>query len=115
MRKFIIILLFIPFLLVSQEAKFEIKSNKINLIVGEPIELQLKLKVSANSLIDSVNFELSEIGDTMGNNWELWDKGDLEKSSEQEEDGNYSITYSQNIPLLILILVSLFFLLYSCF
>ena len=95
MRKFIIILLFIPFLLVSQEAKFEIKSNKINLIVGEPTELQLKLKVSANSLIDSVNFELSEIGDTMGNNWELWDKGDLEKSSEQEEDGNYSITYSQ--------------------
>ena len=95
MRKFIIILLFFPFLLVSQEAKFEIKSNKINLIVGEPTELQLKLKVSANSLIDSVNFELSEIGDTMGNNWELWDKGDLEKSSQQEEDGNYSINYSQ--------------------
>ena len=95
MRKFIIISLLVPSLLFSQDAKFEIKSSKNNLKVGEPTELQLKLKVSANRLIDSVNFELSEIGDTMGNNWELWDKGDLEKSSEQAEDGNYLITYTQ--------------------
>ena len=95
MRKFIIILLLVPSLLFSQDAKFEIKSSKNNLKVGEPTELQLKLKVSANRLIDSVNFELSEIGDTMGNNWELWDKGNLKKSSEQGEDGNYLITYTQ--------------------
>lgn len=95
MRKLIVILLLAPFILVSQETNFEIKSSKNNLIVGEPTELQLKLKVSANMLIDSVNFELSEIGDTMGNNWELWDKGELIKSSEQGEDGNYFITYSQ--------------------
>ena len=95
MRKFIIISLLVPSLLFSQDAKFEIKSSKNNLKVGEPTELQLKLKVSANRLIDSVNFELSEIGDTMGNNWELWDKGDLEKSAEQVEDGNYLITYTQ--------------------
>ena len=95
MRKFIIISLLVPSLLFSQDANFEIKSSNNNLKVGEPTELQLKLKVSANRLIDSVNFELSEIGDTMGNNWELWDKGDLEKSSEQGEDGNYLITYTQ--------------------
>ena len=95
MKKFIIILLLIPSLLVSQDAKFELKTSKSNLKVGEPTELQLKLKVSANRLIDSVYFELSEIGDTMGNNWELWDKGNLEKSSEQGEDGNYLITYTQ--------------------
>ena len=55
----------------------------------------MKLKVSASTLVDSVSFELSEIGNTMGNNWELWDKGDLKKSSEQGEDGNYEIIYSQ--------------------
>ena len=95
MRKFIIILLLVPSLIFSQDAKFEIKSSKNNLKVGEPTELQLKLIVSANRLIDSVNFELSEIGDTMGNNWELWDKENLKKSSEQGEDGNYLITYTQ--------------------
>ena len=95
MRKFIIISVLVPSFLFSQDAKFEVKSSKNNLKVGEPTELQLKLKVSANRLIDSVNFELSEIGDTMGNNWELWDKGDLEKSAEQVEDGNYLITYTQ--------------------
>ena len=95
MRKLIIILLLNPFLFFSQEPKFELKSSKNKLIVGEPTELQFKLKVSASTLIDSVSFELSEIGDTMGNNWELWDKGDLKKSSEQGEDGNYEIIYSQ--------------------
>lgn len=95
MRKFIFILLFNPLFFICQEIDFQVVSPKKDLIVGEPTTIQLKLKVSAKKQLDTVFFELSEIGDTMGNNWELWGKENLTKSMEEGKDGDYLIIYSQ--------------------
>ena len=68
------ILLFIPFGILSQNIDFTAKASKNKIVIGEPSTITLEFKFPANQLIDSVEFQLSSSGDSLGNNWELWDK-----------------------------------------
>ena len=56
-------------------------------------------KFPANQLIDSIEFQLSSSGDSLGNNWELWDKSILEKNSYQEDNGEFFVSFTQDFTI----------------
>jgi hypothetical protein len=97
LKKFLIILILIPFSFKSQSFDFQSISKKKKLTVGEAVEIDLKLTIPADKIYDTVYFKLSENGDSLLDNWELWNKSKLEKSSIENETGNFLITYSQKI------------------
>ena len=97
MKKFLIILILIPISFKSQTFNFQSISKKKKLTVGEAVEIDLKLTIPADKIYDTVYFKLSENGDSLMDNWELWNKSKLQKSSIENETGNFLITYSQKI------------------
>lgn len=99
MKKILFILCILPILGNSQVLDFKATPTKRNIVIGEPAEINLTLKTGANQIFDTVYFKLSELGDSLGNNWELWDKSTLKKSSDQDNEGNYYITFSQKITI----------------
>ena len=99
MIRFLYILLLFPIFLNAQEYKFEANCNKNSLIVGEPAKVEVKLNIPAEQSIDTVFFKLSGNGDTLGNNWELWNTSEIVKESIQTEDDDYYINYSQEFTI----------------
>ena len=97
MKKIIFIFLILPFIGKSQIINFKATAPKNILVIGEPIEINLSLNLGTNQIFDTVFFKLSELGDSLGNNWELWDKSNIKKSSSQDANGNYYMTFSQKI------------------
>jgi len=93
------ILLFIPFGILSQNIDFTAKASKNKIVIGEPSTITLEFKFPANQLIDSVEFQLSSSGDSLGNNWELWDKSILEKNSYQEDNGEFFVSFTQDFTI----------------
>ena len=70
-----------PLLSLAQDPDFSISSSKEIYNIGEPITLLLNLNIPADELIDSVYFKLSGNGDSLGNNWEIWDTSPIDKST----------------------------------
>ena len=99
MKKIIFIFLILPFIGKSQIINFKATAPKNILVIGEPIEINLSLNLGTNQIFDTVFFKLSELGDSLGNNWELWDKSNIKKSSSQDANGNYYMTFSQKITI----------------
>lgn len=99
MKKIIFIFLILPFIGKTQIVNFKATAPKNILVIGEPIEINLSLNLGANQIFDTVFFKLSELGDSLGNNWELWDKSNIKKSSSQDANGNYYMTFSQKITI----------------
>ena len=97
MRKFVFILILLPFLSFAQDPDFSISSPKDIYNIGEPITLLLNLNIPADELIDSVYFKLSGNGDSLGNNWEIWDTSPIDKSTSLNENNNYVTNYTQEI------------------
>ena len=97
MKKIIFIFLILPFIGKSQIINFKATAPKNILVIGEPVEINLSLNLGTNQIFDTVFFKLSELGDSLGNNWELWDKSNIKKSSSQDANGNYYMTFSQKI------------------
>ena len=97
MKKIIFIFLILPFIGKSQIINFKATAPKNILVIGEPIEINLSLNLGTNQIFDTVFSKLSELGDSLGNNWELWDKSNIKKSSSQDANGNYYMTFSQKI------------------
>tara|TARA_B110000977_G_scaffold41348_1_gene55658 strand:+ start:3519 stop:4490 length:972 start_codon:yes stop_codon:yes gene_type:complete len=93
------ILLFIPLGIFCQNNNFTAKSSKNKIAIGEPTTVTLEFKSPASQLIDSVEFQLASNGDTLGNNWELWNKSTLEKNTYTEENGEFIIAFSQNFTI----------------
>ena len=99
MKKIIFIFLILPFIGKSQIINFKATAPKNILVIGEPVEINLSLNLGTNQIFDTVFFKLSELGDSLGNNWELWDKSNIKKSSSQDANGNYYMTFSQKITI----------------
>ena len=99
MKKLTYILLFIPFGIFSQNIDFSAKASKNKIVIGEPATVTLEFKFPASQLIDSVEFQLSSSGDSLGNNWELWGKSILEKNSYQEDNGEFFVSFSQDFTI----------------
>ena len=97
MRKFVFIFILLPFLSFAQDPDFSISSPKEIYNIGEPITLLLNLNIPADELIDSVYFKLSGNGDSLGNNWEIWDTSPIDKSTSLNENNNYVTNYTQEI------------------
>ena len=97
MKKIIFIFLILPFIGKSQIINFKATAPKNILVIGEPVEINLSLNLGTNQIFDTVFFKLSELGDSLGNNWELWDKSNIKKSSSQDANGNYYMTFSQKL------------------
>ena len=95
MRHLLYILFIVPISLFSQEIDFKVNTTKSSIIVGEPTTIKAKLKVPANQLIDSLIFKLAGNGDTLRNNWEIWGKSPIKKTSNQSEN-DYFIEYQQD-------------------
>ena len=115
-------MLFIPLGIFSQNIDFTAKASKNKIIIGEPTTVTLEFKFPASQLIDSVEFQLANSTDTLGNNWELWGKSILEKNSYQEDNGAFLYHLLKILPLQILILEAipsllalLFLTLINCF
>ena len=68
----------------SQIINFKATAPKNILVIGEPIEINLSLNLGTNQIFDTVFFKLSELGDSLGNNWELWDKSNIKKYKSNE-------------------------------
>ena len=98
MSKILYILFILPLSFIAQEIDFKANASKINIIVGEPTTIEAKFKLPANKVIDSLYFKLSGNGDTLGNNWELWGKSPIKKSSNQSEN-DYFIEYLQEFTI----------------
>ena len=81
------ILLFIPFGMFCQNIDFTTKASKNKIVIGETTNVKLEFKFPSSQLIDSVEFQLANGGDSIGNNWELWEKSSVEKSSYENENG----------------------------
>jgi hypothetical protein len=92
-------LLFIPFGIFSQNIDFKATVSKNKIVIGEPATVTLEFKFPASQLIDSVEFQLASNGDYLGNNWELWGKGIVEKNSYQEDNGEFFISFTQNFSI----------------
>ena len=88
----------LPFFGKSQIINFKATAPNI-LVIGEPVEINLSLNLGTDQIFDTVFFKLSELGDSLGNNWELWDKSNIKKSSSQDANGNYYMTFSQKITI----------------
>ena len=99
MSKLLYILLFFPIYLHAQEYKLEASSSKNVLIVGEPTKVLVNLNIPADQTIDTVFFKLAGNGDTLGNNWELWNTSEIIKKSIQTSENNYYICYSQEFTI----------------
>ena len=99
MKNLAYILLFVPFGILSQNIDFTAKASKNKIVIGEPTTITLEFKFSANQLIDSIEFQLSSREDSLGNNWELWDKSILEKNSYQEDNGEFFVSFTQDFTI----------------
>ena len=99
MKNLTYILLFIPFGIFSQNIDFKATASKNKIVIGEPATVTLEFKFPASQLIDSVEFQLASNGDSLGNNWELWRKGIVEKNSYQEDNGEFFISFTQNFSI----------------
>ena len=99
MKNLTYILLFIPFGIFSQNIVFKATASKNKIVIGEPATVTLEFKFPASQLIDSVEFQLASNGDSLGNNWELWGKGIVEKNSYQEDNGEFFISFTQNFSI----------------
>ena len=115
MKNLAYILLFIPFGILSQNIDFTAKASKNKIVIGEPSTITLEFKFPANQLIDSVEFQLSSSGDSLGNNWELWDKSILEKILTKKIMENFLFHLLRILPLQILILAAILSLLVLLF
>ena len=93
------ILLFIPFGMFCQNIDFTTKASKNKIVIGETTNVKLEFKFPSSQLIDSVEFQLANGGDSIGNNWELWEKSSVEKSSYENENGEFFISFSQNFTI----------------
>jgi hypothetical protein len=92
-------LLFIPFGIFSQNIDFKATVSKNKIVIGEPATVTLEFKFPASQLIDSVEFQLASNGDSLGNNWELWGKGIVEKNSYQEDNGEFFVSFTQDFTI----------------
>jgi hypothetical protein len=99
LKKLTYILLLIPFGIFSQNIDFSAKASKNKIVIGEPATVTLEFKFPASQLIDSVEFQLSSSGDSLGNNWELWGKSILEKNSYQEDNGEFFVSFTQDFTI----------------
>ena len=99
MKNLVFILLFIPFGIFSQNIDFKATASKNKIVIGEPATVTLEFKFPASQLIDSVEFQLSSSGDSLGNNWELWGKSILEKKSFQEDNGEFFVSFTQDFTI----------------
>ena len=99
MKNLAYIFLFIPFGIFSQNIDFTAKASKNKIVIGEPAIVTLEFKFPASKLIDSVEFQLSSSGDSLGNNWELWGKSILEKKSFQEDNGEFFVSFTQDFTI----------------
>ena len=99
MKNLTYILLFIPLGIFSQNIDFTAKASKNKIIIGEPTTVTLEFKFPASQLIDSVEFQLANSTDTLGNNWELWGKSILEKNSYQEDNGAFFVSFTQDFTI----------------
>jgi hypothetical protein len=92
-------LLIIPFGIFSQNIDFTAKASKNKIVVGEPATVALEFKFPASQLIDSVEFQLASSGDSLGNNWELWEKSIVEKNSYQGDNGEFFVSFTQDFTI----------------
>lgn len=97
MRRFVFMFILFPLLSLAQDPDFSISSSKEIYNIGEPITLLLNLNIPADELIDSVYFKLSGNGDSLGNNWEIWDTSPIDKSTSLNDNNNYVTNYTQEI------------------
>lgn len=99
MKNLAYILLIIPFGIFSQNIDFTAKASKNKIVVGEPATVALEFKFPASQLIDSVEFQLASSGDSLGNNWELWEKSIVEKNSYQGDNGEFFVSFTQDFTI----------------
>ena len=99
MKNLTYILLFIPLGIFSQNIDFKATASKNKIVIGEPTTVTLEFKFPASQLIDSVEFQLSSSGDSLGNNWELWGISILEKNSYQEDNGAFFVSFTQDFTI----------------
>ena len=92
-------MLIIPFGIFSQNIDFTAKASKNKIVVGEPATVALEFKFPASQLIDSVEFQLASSGDSLGNNWELWEKSIVEKNSYQGDNGEFFVSFTQDFTI----------------
>ena len=97
MKRIVLAILLFPLFGVTQ--KFDVTASKTDLLIGEPTVLKLNFSASANNKFDSVFFEINEKDGRLGNNWEIWNKSPISKTTREDEKGNFITYFSQEIEL----------------
>ena len=97
MKRIVLAILLFPLFGVTQ--KFDVTASKTDLLIGEPTVLKLNFSASANNKFDSVLFEINETDGRLGNNWEIWNKSPISKTTREDEKGNFITYFSQEIEL----------------
>ena len=97
MKRIVLAILLFPLFGVTQ--KFDVNASKTDLLIGEPTVLKLNFSASANNKFDSVFFEINETDGRLGNNWEIWNKSPISKTTREDEKGNFITYFSQEIEL----------------
>ncbi|MDG2344207.1 MAG: hypothetical protein P8L23_06485 [Flavobacteriales bacterium] len=94
-----IVLAILLFPLIGFTQKFDVSASKTDLLIGEPTVLKLNFSASANNRFDSVFFEINETDGRLVNNWEIWNKSPISKTTKEDEKGNFITYFSQEIEL----------------
>ena len=82
-----------------QSNDFNVVASKHELLIGEPVQLLIELKVPSSINSESIKFPTYRITDSLDKNWEIWEVDTLMKSTIQDNQGAFFSVWKQKIEI----------------